>query len=175
MKRRNDELDKTMTGLGIVGTTTQPMTLEQRTSALAMVLQQQNVTQVEFLLTLDTRVACGRCRKASSPSRPIRKSRTRTIRNTARSARYTLSHTRTRNPWWPSGGTENRQDAGGRLQGPEVPAPYVWIISKNAVADNVKAIRDVAFDYLKTIGQVRGNPGAYGQRNPEAEGAGDPR
>jgi len=155
MKRRNDELDKTMTGLGIVGTTTQPMTLEQRTSALAMVLQQQNVTQVEFLLTLDTRVGLRTMSegKFAVPTDTEIKDAYDSEYGEKRKV-HIIAYPDTQSVVAIKAELKTAKTPEDACKDLKLPAPYVWIISKNAVADNVKAIRDVAFDYLKTIGQV---------------------
>jgi hypothetical protein len=167
-KRLNDELDKTMTGLGIVSTTTQPMTMEQRTGALSAILQQQGVTAVEFRLGLETRAAL----RAMSEGKFVVPTDAE-IKDAydseygERRKVHIIQYPDTQSVVAIKAALKTAKTPEDAAKDLKLPAPAVWVISKNATSPNVKAIRDVAFDSLKVIGEVSAEtevPGANGQK-----------
>jgi len=155
-KRLEDELDKEMTSMGIVSTTAAPLSSDDRKRTLAVMLQQQGVTQVEYRLGLETRAGL----RAMSTGKvlPATTKEIEDAYNAEYGERRTIHIIAYPNDASPANikrvlsTAKTPEDACKELK---LSPPAVWIIPKSAtVADNVKGIRAVAFDYLKAPLQV---------------------
>jgi hypothetical protein len=158
-ERLRAEADKYMTQLGIVGTTTKPMTFDERTSALGYVLQQRGISAVEFRISLETSALL---RAMSAPNVKVSDDEVQTRydsdygeRRRVHIVSYDPTNTATATVTvkgalataLKSGKTV--EDACADLKLPQS-AIAVWEIPSNAKDDKtVETIRNVAFNSLK--------------------------
>jgi hypothetical protein len=155
-KLLEDEIDKEMTSMGIVSTPANKWTLDDRKRALAGILQQQGVTQVEYRLGLETRAGL----RAMSVGK-VTAATQKEIQD-AYDAQYgerrtikIISYPNDFSPVTIKNTLKTAKTPEDACKDLKLSPPAVWVIPKSAtVADNVKSIRGVAFDYLKAAGQV---------------------
>jgi hypothetical protein len=169
--RLHEETDKYMNGLGItaekVGTTAAPASFEQRTNALGLVLQQRNMSGVEFRIGLETSALL---RAMSAPNIKVSDDEVQTRwdadygeRRKVHIIAYEPAKTSTVALKMALKSAKSPEDACVELK---LGAPAIWDIPKNAKDDkNVEIIRGVAFK-LQTKGEISSETdvtGANGQ------------